>query len=268
MKKIALLISSALLFVSILVSGQSSRELRKILELKIPREGGANAASVAWHPVQKKYYAAMAGNVSFCMGVFDISGKLLSAPELSTLFDVRGLWYNPATGTLQMNGYNDFGWGEYILNAKGFPSDVTTLFSGLNQPDEQSVGAFDPREKLVYFFNEDGNIEKYDLKTGQYLEQIELHLGQTEEDVDFDNYDVFGDYNSTSIVFTGIPGAEIGVLNYTAKEIELYNIETGYKTRTLSLPGDAPAYQFLNFSYCNGIYWFFDKDTRIWKGYK
>lgn len=270
MRKLLLLATSALLFVSLTSSGQDTRKLKKVLELKIPREGGANAANVAWHPVQKKYYAAMAGNVEFCMAVFDVNGKLLSAPEQQTLFDVRGLWYNPSTGTFQMNGYNDFGWGEYKLNGKGIPVEVSILYQGLHQPDEQSVGAFNPKEKIVYFFNEEGNIEKYDLSTGEYLEDIELHLGQTKEEADslFDNYDYLDSYNNTSVVYTGIPGAELGLLKYSDNEIELYNVESGYITRKLTLPDDAPAKEFLNFAFCNGIYWLFDTEARIWKGYK
>lgn len=270
MKKILLLTSSTLLFASLMTYGQTAKPLKKVLELKIPREGGANAATVAWHPVQKKYYAAMAGNVEFCMAVFDVNGKLLSAPEQQTLFDVRGLWYNPTPGTLQINGYNDFGWGEYKLDPKGAPTKVEILFDGMNQPDEQSVGAFNPKEKVIYFFNEEGNIEKYDLHTGKYVEDIELHLGQTKEEADSlsDNYDYLDSYNNTTVIYTGITGAELGLLKYSDNEIELYSLETGYITRRLTLPDDAPVKEFLNFAFCNGIYWLFDTEDRIWKGYK
>jgi hypothetical protein len=249
-------------------SAQSAtKQLKKVLELKIPREGGANAAQVAWHPVQRKYYAAMAGNVNHCMGVFDASGKLLSATEQNTMFDVRGLWYNPNTKTLQMNGYNDFGWAEYELNAKGMPSSVNMLQKGMNQPDEQSVGAFNPKEKMIYFLTEDGNVDTYD-EDALGDDYIQLHLGQKEEDGPGDNDEVIEEYNSTTILYTGIPKAELGLLNVDNKEIELYDIKTGYLGRKLALPDDAPVHNFLDFSYCNGIYWLFDTEARIWKGYK
>ena len=270
-------ITLALLFalnLTILNAQPPAKQLKKVSELKIPREGGANGATVAWHPVFKKYYAAMAGNVSYCLGIFDGAGKLLSPPGLNTKFDIRGLWYNPATKTLQMNGYNDFGWCEYSLNSKGFPDTVKVLHEGMHQPDEQSVGAFNPQKKLVYFFNEDGNLDVYDLKDGEHQDNIELTLGKTKKDdeetdaASDSNYDVIDGYNSSSVVFTGVPGAEIGLLNHQESQVELYNLKDGHLTRKLALPDDAPVNNFLNFSYCNGTWWLFDKESRIWKGYK
>jgi hypothetical protein len=112
MKKILLLLA-AFLLVGASANSQTIKTLKKVLELKITEPGGANAASVAWHPVQKKYYAAQAGNADFPLGVFDVKGKMLSNSTQTTLFDIRGLWYNAKTKTLQANGYNDFGWTEY-----------------------------------------------------------------------------------------------------------------------------------------------------------
>mgnify|MGYP006388747501 CR=1 FL=1 len=43
---------------------------------------GTRGASVTWHPVQKKYYTAMAGNGAYPMAVFDAKGKRLSDPTL------------------------------------------------------------------------------------------------------------------------------------------------------------------------------------------
>jgi hypothetical protein len=269
MKRFCLLLIILTAIVFTKTGAQDIKKLKKVLELKIPREGGANAASVAWHPVLKKYYASMAGNASFFIGVYSPEGKLLCPASQKTMFDVRGLWYNPNTKTLQMNGYKDFGWGEYKLDAKGFPLSVTVLHAGTNQPDDQSVGAFNPKDKMVYFFNEEGNVDKYDYKDATFLENIGLHLGVAEKDADdmADNYEVLDLYNS-SIIYTGIPGAELGLLNYENKEIELYNLKTGYLVRKLGLPDDAPVHDFLDFSYSNGIYWLFDTEARIWKGYK
>lgn len=273
MKKGIVLFLIMLLFNPETGIAQQNKQLKKVLELKIPREGGANGASVAWHPVLKKYYAAMAGNIDFFIGVYDVTGKLLNPAEQKAMFDIRGLWYNAGTKTLQMNGYNDFGWAEYQLNSKGFPDTIKLLHEGSNQPNEQSVGAFNPQKKIVYFFNAEGNLDIYDLKDGAYQENIELALGRTKKDDEGDagsqdNYDVLEDYNSSTVIFTGIPGAEISLLNHLNKEIELYNLKDGHLARKLSLPDDAPVNTFLNFSYCNGIYWLFDKEERIWKGYK
>lgn len=266
----SLLLAAVLFANSPILVAQTTRSLNKVVELKIPREGGANGASVTWHPTLKKYYAAMAGNIEFSLSVYDIDGKRISPAEQKTLFDVRGLWYNPTTKSLQMNGYNEFGWGEYELDKDGLPKSVKILHKGKNQPDVQSVGAYDPSKRSVYFYNADGQVERYDPKDAGFKETIELHLGKTAEDdnVGSDNYDVIDDYNATTLVFTGLPKAEIALYNYYNHEIELYDLKTGFLTRKLTLPDSAPKPEYLNFSYCNGIYWLFDKEARIWKGYK
>jgi hypothetical protein len=270
MKKIGFAVAAATIcFISL--QAQSTKQLKPVLELKIPREGGANAASVAWHSELKKYYASMAGNADFFIGVYNTAGKLLSPVSQKTMFDVRGLWYNPNTKTLQMNGYDEFGWGEYNLDANGFPLSVKPLQEGIHQPDKQSVGAFNPKEKVVYFFNPDGIIEKWNFNEGTFVENFELTLSKTKEESEADvqsNYDVLKDYNSNTVIYTGIANAELGLLNYLNKEIELYNLKDGHLTQKLKLPDDAPVKEFLNFSYCNGIYWLFDTEARIWKGYK
>lgn len=117
----------------------------KVIELKVPKEGGANGAGIVWHPIQKKYYAAMAGNKSFSLAVFDEKGHLLSSPDQSALLDVRGLWYNSKTKTIQANGYDAAGWWEYQLDNKGMPTSIKELKSGKNQPDAQSCGAYDSK---------------------------------------------------------------------------------------------------------------------------
>ncbi|MGB3006301.1 MAG: hypothetical protein WBC06_07320 [Chitinophagaceae bacterium] len=274
MKKLLLLFAISFLLITVQSKSQTANKtLKKVIELIIPREGGANAASVVWHPIQKKYYAAMAGNANFCIGVFDIKGKMLSPISQKAFFDIRGLWYNPTTKTIQMNGYNDFGWAEYKLDIKGMPVSVKTLFKGMNQPDEQTVGAYNPVKKELYFTSYDGGIESYDTKSAESKDYITLHLGireenQDEVDLELNNEEVIEDYNSTSVIYTGIKGSEIGLLNYINKEIELYDINSGFLTKTLVLPDDAPTYDILNFAYTNSIYWLFDAEKRIWKGYK
>jgi hypothetical protein len=275
MKRISLLLFVWLVLSADMINAQpAAKTLKKVLELKIPREGGANGASVTWHPGLKRYYAVMAGNVSFSLGVFDAAGKRLSTPEQKTYFDIRGLWYNPNTKTLQMNGYDDFGWAEYKLNSKGFPDTIIVLHKDMNQPDEQSAGAFNPKEKTVYFLNDEGHIDIYDLEGGEFQESFELALGKTKKEADeddeeiTDNDDVIEDYNSSTVIYTGIAGAEIGLLNHVNREIELYNMKDGRLARKFSFPDNAPVPDFLNFSYCNGVYWLFDKETRIWNGYK
>jgi len=268
MKQIILFFTCLLVSGILTINAQTAKTLKKVLELKIPGEGGANGASVAWHPGLKKYYAAVAGNVSFPLSVFDAAGKCLSPAEQEALFDIRGLWYYPKLKTIQMNGYNEFGWAEYKLNNNDLPADIKELYPGMNQPNENCAGSFSPKANVVYFFNEEGNLDAYDYGTAEYLETKDLYLGSKNDDDFTDNSDVLENYNITTAVFTGIPKAEIGVLNVADKQIELYNVGTGYLTQILKLPETAPANEWLNFAYSNSIYWLFDKESRVWEGYK
>jgi hypothetical protein len=241
------------------------------MTLTIDRPGGANGANIAWHPVQKKYYAAMAGNIVYPFLVFDATGNKLSPEDLETMFDVRGLWYNPTSKTLQANGYNDFGWSEYRLNEKGIPVSSRKLTIVTSQPDAQSVGVYDPKKNMVYFLDyKTMSIEGHEMKNGSSASFIQLHLrARTSDDInDIENEELKYDYNENAIVFSGIKSAEVGLLNVASKQIELYDISTGLLKQTLILPEYAPANASLNFCFSNGIYWLFDKGARIWHGYK
>ncbi|MCD6012469.1 MAG: hypothetical protein K0Q79_2331 [Flavipsychrobacter sp.] len=265
MKKLAFLFVT-MLMVSI-HSQAIEKTLKQVMILKIDRTGGANGANIVWHPVQKKYYAAQAGNVAFPMLVFDAKGKKLSPEDLETKFDVRGFWYNPNTKTLQANGYDDFGLSEYRIGTDGIPVSNKKLEINMSKPDAQSVGAYDPKKNVLYFYDMSGVfIEPHSMTDGTTGDVITLHLGAQSKN-DGSNEDVKYDYNENAIVFTGIPKAEIGLLNVSKKQIELYDLATGLMTQKLKLPDEAPTQSSMNFSYANGIYWLFDKTERTWYGY-
>ena len=276
MIKTILLSAATLLFA---VSSQAQTQaksqtkiLKKSLELKMPKTvdddmPGTRGAAVVWHPVQKKYYAAFAGNYGYPLAVFDATGKRLSKDTLITMFDIRGMWYNPTKKTIQMNGYNEGGWAEYILDSKGIPTDKEVMFEGMNQPNDQSTGFYNTRDKFVYFLNDDGNLAKYEGVSAEYEKDITLNLGKTEEDDEFENADVIDDYN-TAATYTDMPGSEIALLNHYEKKIEIYSLRTGYKVKEFSLPEEATIESRFNFSYSNGIYWLFDMKKRTWFGYR
>jgi hypothetical protein len=70
------------------------------------------------------------------------------------------------------------------------------------------------------------------------------------------------------VIYTGIPRQEFALLDFKNSEIQLYSKNTGYMMKKLSLPPEAPANEMLCFTYCNNIYWLFDQNTKIWRGYK
>lgn len=248
--------------------GQATRMLKKNITLVMPGEEGSNGCSVAWHPLQKKYYTAIAGKPNHPLAVFDIGGKRISPDNLSSLIDFRGLWFNPETKTICGNGFRNLGWFSYKLNSLGMPQETSMLLEGSYQPNEQSVGAYNPKNELVYFLNS-LKIVAYN-KEGKQLEDSSILL-LLKPDEKFEN-DILGylkeNFNTTSIIYTGILNSEFGLLNYTKPQIELYNKKSGEISQILKLPIDAYAYDWLNFSFANGIYWLFDKDNRKWVGYK
>ena len=252
-----------------------NRTLKKVLELKMPRTidddmPGTRGASVCWNPVNKKYYAVFAGNASFPLGVFSADGKLLSADELSAEQDVRGLWYNPVTKKISGNGYNTTGWFSYELDKDGIPISANVDFPGMNQPDEQSVGACVFPSKSICFLNK-GKISFYDMADGTPTKSVSIHWGRKKSEGPADgesDENENTDYNTTTLIYTGIKGAEIGLLNKTVSQIELYNIADGFLSQKLILPETAKLEGFFNFAFANGIYWLFDIENRVWIGYK
>ena len=248
--------------------------LNKVLELKMPKEKGddfcgTRGGSVCWNPLTRKFYAAFAGNAGFPLAVFDIKGQRISANELNTMVDLRGLWYDPTVKKICGNGYNESGWFSYNSDGKGMPSDITIDHSGINQPDANSVGVYNPDKNEVIFFNTDKvSFYNADATSGNTL-TLQLNQKKAENNSGEQGAGNSADeYNNTSVIYTGIPGSELGVLNTTKKQIELYDYSSGSWGKTLILPEDTPVEKSFNFAYSNGIYWLFDISARTWQGFK
>jgi hypothetical protein len=252
---------------TVAANAQTAKTLKKVMEFVMPGEtggqDGTRGASVAYNPVLKKYYAAFAGNIGYPMAVFNLKGEMISAEDLKARADLRGLWYNPISKTLQGNCYNDGGWVNYKIDAKGMPAEPTNIIDSMHQPDEQSVGTFDGKTKTVYFIN-NKSVVAYDFK-GKEGKSVELIIKKEEGD---EEDALPARYNNSTVIFTDIPKQEFGLFNTDAKKIELYNRATGKYSTSWILPEDAPINTTFNFAYCNGLVWLFDMDTRTWSAYK
>jgi hypothetical protein len=267
-----------LVFISSTGLYAQNRTLKQVIVLQMPKTAndtlcGTRGASVCWNPVTKKYYAAFAGNTQFPMGVFTAGGVRVSGISLTTLEDIRGIWYDPVKKLLMANGYDDIGWISYTLDKTGIPIDYKTIFSGMNQPGVQSVGAYDARLKLIFFLDKSRVMlyENFADMLGRVEDSVQIHWGRkkAEGPGNYENeFDETEDYNMTNVVATGIPNAEFGFLNTTEKQIELYDFKEGYLQQTIKLPETAPVESMFNFSFTNGIYWLFDIENRKWIGYK
>ncbi|MES2430382.1 MAG: hypothetical protein V4556_05555 [Bacteroidota bacterium] len=268
-----------LFIISIHASAQPKVTLKKTLELKMPKtvddaDCGTRGASVTWHPIQKKYYASFAGNMSYPFGVFDVKGKRLSSDDLNAMIDLRGLWYNTSTKKISGNAYDNLGWFSYTLNDKGIVEkntiDLEYDYDEYNLPEPQNVGAYDTAAKKVVFLYKSG-VDYYN-EDGYYAYSTDnkpIHFGKkTFTTSDVDSTTTPYAYNYTTVIYTGIKKADVGFLNVDNKQIELYDSKTGLLTKILVLPKDAAVEASFNFAYANGIYWLFNIEKRTWIGYK
>jgi len=254
------------------IQAQKPQTLKQVIELKMPKTvddemPGTRGASVTWHPVQKKYYAVFAGNMGYPLAAFDEKGKRLSSDDLTAMLDTRGLWYDPVTKLVSGNGYNDNGWFTYKLDAKGIPTEYDVTYEDMNQPDAQSVGVYNPTAKKVLFIH-NGTVYMYN-NDAVLQDSLTINWGmkKTDDPQGGASADI-EDYNHTALIYTGIKGQELGFLNTVEFQIELYDIQNGFLTKTLLLPETATTEVTFNFAYANGIYWLFDMKNRKWVGYK
>jgi hypothetical protein len=241
---------------------------RKVMDIKIP-EGGANGGAVVYHSKEKLYYAAQTGNKDFPLVIFDEGGDIVSSPDQTTLMDIRGLWYNPKTKNIGGNGYKDNGWFTYELNKNGTVGSINNFKQGRWQPDDHSPGVLNTDDNEVLFLV-GMNLECYNTDGTAKNKTLRMNVGQKSADdgsrmtiADFE-----ANYNFRSIIYTGYEGAEIGFLNVTKKQVELYNINTGYMTRIVKVNLSFKPETYFNFSFSNNTYWFFNKTKRYWNGFR
>lgn len=223
------------------------------LRLDMQLDGGSNGAAVVWHPVQKKYYAAIAGNAEFPLEVFSETGEPLSGDEAGV--DIRGMWYNSSTRKVECNGYGESGIYTIVINNQsGEALGAETIMEGSFQPDAQSAGVFNPSKNEILYYN-DGTVYSYKRSNGNEGKSFALKGLDTES------------ISPNTLAFTGIKKRELGLLDINSGKLLLYSLK-GKKTATVDLPADAPFYGAFNWSYANKQLWLFDKDERSWTGYQ
>ncbi len=277
MKKSLLFIVLLFLFSAPDVLAQS-RTLKQVIELQMPKKTGdelcgTRGGSVCWNPETKMYYAAFCGNKGFPLALYTQAGKRVSKDDLTAMEDIRGIWYNPAAKKIMANTYDDIGWISYKLDKAGTPTDIDYKYSGMNQPNGQSVGSYDSRLKRVFFLDY-SRVMLYEDFADMFAradDSVQIHWGRKKSEGigNYENeFDENPDYNRTTVISTGIKNAEFGFLNTDKKQIELYDLKEGFLQQTLKLPYDAPVETMFNFAFTNGIYWLFDIERRKWVGYK
>lgn len=217
---------------------------------------GANPtnASITFNPIEQKYYSLRLGNSTYPMETWDITGGLSIWQDVAGL-DTRGIWWNPLTRQVERNCLGNIGWGPIDLDATGNAVSTTTLFfTGMMQPNTQSVGTLDWRTNTVIFYNA-GSLYVYARNTGALTTTIPL-TGTSLATV-----------NSNSVIYTGEVGYEVGLLDYTNKRVLLFDRATGVYTGMSQLPADATTASGYRFGYANARVWLFTSAQRKWNAY-
>ncbi len=273
MKK-TLLFTIILLISYRFISAQTVRQLRQTIVLKMPKGPGDNGGTVAINLKNRNYYATIAGNKTYSMAFFNGVGEMTGPPDLALMADIRGLWYNPVLKTFQANTYGSGGWVTYVMDDAGITYDVKPQFKGQLQPYPNSVGVYNQKENTVYFLK-GSTVVAYDAATGKEQKEktVLLKTGFTKKvpppaDLKIDSNKVLLDYNSTTVIYTGLVNAEFGLLNIQTNEIELYSRNDGLMYQKLKLPETAVVKEKLNFAFCNNVYWLYDDLKRSWIGYR
>jgi hypothetical protein len=250
------------------------KTLKPVIKLKMDDGDGSNAAAVVWHPVQQKYYTTMVGNAIYAMAIFDVKGKSIEQ-NIEAEFDYRGMWYNTTSKRIEFNCYDSGGIGHIILDKMGKILNKLSDITGMYQPDGQAVGTYYKPENAIIYLSSDFLVKKYDAKTGALLGTlIEIMPGcKTKNEYNMLDADSLllraEDRCMNSVQYTGIAGAELAVLNVAARKVELYNAATGLiSNKSFKIPELVTIHNNFNFSYTNGIWWFFNKEEREWVGCK
>lgn len=224
--------------------------------LSVKGTGGTNGVSVSYNPVNKVYYTAFAGNQSYPLEIHDASGKSISTQESG--YDLRGLWYNPKTKSLQGISYNNQGSFEMKINADGtLKGSVKSDFSyGMGM---QTVGTYVAAKKSVMFV--EGNTVSF-FKIGT-LKVKTVILSPSNPNVEL---------NTNGPMYTGVKNYEIALFDADSESVYLFSAKTGKQTGKVRLntgtcgeiynvPGN------FRVSYANDRVFLFDTETRNWKGF-
>ncbi len=225
------------------------------LTLTFVGTSGTNGSGVAFNPHDSLYYALIAGSNSYPLETFSNTGVPLF--QATTNFDSRGLWWNPELAQIEANGYSSNGLYLPALNVSGYAQSTgVVVFSSMSQPDVQSCGALDySSNEMIYYYN--GSIFRYSRPSWNALGSLPLTGIANLTDI-----------NSTSVIFTGCVGKEIGLLDYVNKDVLLFSKTSGLLTMTIHLPTTAITSNMFRFSYANGKVWLYDVTSRTWYSYR
>jgi hypothetical protein len=199
------------------------------------------------------YYSVDAGSSGYPIETYDQSGSLLSSVAQGN--DYRGLWWNDSTQQLEGNSYNGYAIVSQNLSANGYPLGVVTnLFIPNTQPDPQSCGVYDYNHGWV-LYNNGGTIFEYERYTNVFAGSFTPSglPGTT--------------INTTSLIYTGCAGMEIGLYDYMNSKIYFINQATASYSSQTQLPPTSTTNDRFRFAFANNMIWVFDPNLLLWQSY-
>jgi hypothetical protein len=250
------IIASSFILFSLISVSQPFATAVKDIDYTYSQTSGTNGCAVAWNPVRQIYVAVIAGNETFPMEAFNTSGKKVFEAEAG--FDWRGLWYNPSTKKFEGNGAGEFGIANFGIDVSGLPEKPVVIISGQNQPDFQSIGTYDYQKKQFAYYNSSADeIKFYTRKKNTKVGTLKLNMKVVKSE----------NLNMSYSGFTGKKNYEFVLFDYVEGKLYFYN-RKGEKTAETKLPTDASLNYSFGFSYCNDRAFLYDKEFRVWRGYK
>jgi len=250
-----LLIGFVLFLNSCSVQKQVINDPEEVIQLRMSNlDDGTNGSGVAYNSDIKLYYTVIAGNAEFPLEVFEENGE--NVYTASAGVDCRGLWYNKSTKTLEANVYQG-GLYKIIISEEGIPTgQIAAVFDGGEQPYSNSCAEYNFKSgKLLYYYS--GTVYTANRKNGKIESKIKLELPCNIEDI-----------NTTSIIYTGYKGMEIGILNCGQWKLYLFNLKDGSLKATVNIPDYMTVDCAFMFDFANDYAFFYNVNDRIWSGIK
>lgn len=231
---------------------------QKDIELKIQGQGGTNGSAVAFDPILKRYFTAMAGNTTYPLDVFDRSGRFIATNNCNA--DIRGLFYNPEFSTIECNTYQNHNIMSFFFenNGKLKTNSPKSVLSNLEATEPNACLNFDIlNKKYIAFDKAKMSVSRFSYDDGKKERDLKVKLPNNGENI-----------NYTSVIYIDIQDGAYGFLDFIKKQVILIDPKTGSPLATIQLPSNAKTNDAFRFAYANGEIFLFDVDKRIWTGYK
>lgn len=217
---------------------------------------GTNACGITYIPGPNVYVTAIAGNTGFPLEVFDREGNTLSSQEVG--LDLRGLWYNPGTKSLEANCYGDGGWFSMAVDAKGIPQgDWTPIIQGMFQRDEQAALSFVASKKVLVTLGE--SFFSFWKRSSKKPKEKAAYFHGTPGDTDW--Y-----LNPHVAAYTGNNDYPLAVLELNACQILYFDLKGKYLGATKV--DNCPEMDGFRFGFANRHAFIYDEVDRIWRAYR